>query len=204
MRRRTSGRRRPGTRAATLLLGFGLALVNPFAWDSLAHAAPPPARGADPEPAGPEPHPLMFEVAVGGGAVLPWGAASELGHAFYGSVGAAWGPWRVSVAAGGAAPDSMARATFPAVWVEATWEALGRLGPLSPFVLAGAGVALGDGLSDPRRGEVRWSRGGVQPLVMVGVGVAFRPTPRGLFLAVDGRLFNHTHGGATLSAGARF
>ncbi len=166
--------------------------------------APPESAPSAPE-AAPAPEPAWtLELAVGGGAVLPWAAASELGHAFYGAVGVARGPWRFSLAAGAAAPDSMARATFPVVWAEVAWEVLGRFGPLAPYAIAGAGVALGDGLADPRRGEVRWSRPDAQPLFMLGAGAAFRPRPRGLFVALDLRLFNHTHGGATVSAGVRF
>ncbi len=200
MRRAEGPRTRRAARAIGGLTWLAAVALWAGGWGADAHAAAPGASSA-PDASAP---PVHLELSLGGGAVMPWAAASELGHAFYGSVGVAWGPWRAAVAAGGAAPDSMARATFPAVWAELTWEAIGRLGPVAPYALVGAGVALGDGLSDPRPGEVRWSRGGAQPLFMLGVGATFRPTERGLFLAVDARLFNHTHGGLTLSAGARF
>jgi hypothetical protein len=74
---------------------------------------------------------------------------------------------------------------------------------LSPFVVAGLGLALEDEAPEDGTAFARWSDDGVQFVSMLGVGVSYGPRP-GFFVAADFRLYNLTHGGIVLGAGYGF
>lgn len=146
-----------------------------------------------------------MDVTLTGGTLMAWDAPGEAGNAYALSIGVDWCNFRAALAVAGVLPDSRADGVFEAVWAEGWWTPFGRFFDLvAPYALAGIGVVTADRV-EPTTGPepVRWSADGPKILAMLGLGVAYGGES-GLYLAVDLRAYNHTHGGVTLHAGWRF
>ncbi|PKN54378.1 MAG: hypothetical protein CVU56_26870 [Deltaproteobacteria bacterium HGW-Deltaproteobacteria-14] len=145
-------------------------------------------------------------VSVGGGTLLAWDAPSQIGNAFGGGLFLGVGAFEVGVAGAVIFPDSRVQGDFGAVWAEGRWYPFGRETLWSPWLSVGLGVATDDGL-DPRTidaiAPVRWVTGGPSALALAGVGLRYGETT-GLYLALDVRAYNHTHGGIDLTVGYAF
>lgn len=146
-----------------------------------------------------------LEVTLGGGTLLPWSDGGEVGNTFGAGATLALGDLELGLAGAVVLPDSRIQARFGALWLEARYHLLGRHLALSPFALAGVGLATGDvyarGDLDPE--PPRWTESGPAPLTMLGAGARYGAA-RGLGISLDLRLYNHTHAGINVLVGYRF
>lgn len=150
---------------------------------------------------------LHVELSLSGGTLMEWDAPDEAGNAYGLGVGLSIDQnWRASIHVAGVAPDSRAQGIFEVFWAEGTWLPW-RFHHIAPYLSVGLGVATQDTAPEPRPGEivpVRWSPEGAQFVGMMALGARYGPPDSGLFLAVDLRAYNITHGGVVVSAGWRF
>lgn len=151
-------------------------------------------------------------ISAGGGTILPWEAADEIGTTYGVLAGVElFDQLRILVGAAGVLPDARIQGHFGTFWLEGQYhpfrcwfeEELGV--PLSPYGLLGLGFALPD--TDPATVPgvdwVRWSTEDVSFLMQYGFGVLYGPA-EGFYVAADVRLYNVSHGGFSLQAGVTF
>jgi len=146
-----------------------------------------------------------FDLRIGGGAMLPWSHPDQAGNNFSLAMGATFGAFRVALGTGGVLPDSRAQGLFFNLWLEFEWRFTRSWHRLQPYLVAGLGVAFPDNAEEPRVGDpvpLRWSTSH-EFLGMLGVGIRYGQD-RGLYISLDFRAYNHTHGGFNLSAGYVF
>ncbi len=187
-------------RVAALLVGATLLVLSSAA----------PARAVD----------VRATVGFSGGSLAPWSAMGEVGNAYAFSVGVWLDDFRVLASGGGVLPASRPQGHFGVIWAEAQWHPLRMLfcelgvQGLSPYVLAGLGVATRD---DPPQAipgapvDTRWAHKGPAPIGILGLGLSYGPVIGpgmgplgGLSIGADVRIYNITHGGLTLSIGYTF
>lgn len=159
-------------------------------------------------------------VGFSGGSLAPWDAMGEVGNAYAFSAGVWLDDFRVLASGGGVLPGSRPQGHFGVLWAEAQWHPLRMLfcelglTGLSPYVLAGLGVATRDDPPQALPGapaDVRWSHEGPAPVGIFGLGLSYGPLigPEmgplgGLSVGADVRIYNITHGGLALSVGYTF
>ncbi|MCA9517513.1 MAG: hypothetical protein KC635_21380 [Myxococcales bacterium] len=151
--------------------------------------------------AAPDARALDVTIELGGGSVLEWDAPDQVGNCFGAGVFLGFGDLAVGLAGAAVLPDSRTQGQFGAFWIEGRWAPFHLDIPLSPYALVGFGLATSDDFQP--RGDVlpaaRWVTDGISPLGTAGLGVRFG-APTGLQVALDVRVYNHTHGGVNLIA----
>lgn len=153
---------------------------------------------------------LTFDVQVTGGVVLDFEHLDETGNAFSFSFGVDWYHFRVAVGVAGVLPASNVEGAFELVWVEGLWYPFGGFFDLlTPYIVAGVGVATADSIDSPRPPDsipppaVRWSPRNPRAVGIWGIGVSYGDV-QGLYGSVDFRAYNISHGGLNLGIGYRF
>jgi len=148
-------------------------------------------------------------VRLSNSTVAEWVAPYEAGNAVGLSGTLDIGDFQGCISAGLVLPDSRPDAQFTVFSLEAQWhpfrrsEWANRL-HLSPYVVGGIGVAGEDQPpSDTEVSLVRWVTEGPQFLGQLGLGFTFGAST-GLYVSVDIRAYNHTHGGVLVGAGFRW
>jgi hypothetical protein len=146
-----------------------------------------------------------FDVALTGGVAIPWDGPEHAGNTYGLMVGFDLDMLRLSLGLSGVAPDSRLDGVFETIFVQAQYYVIGFQYGFGPYAVAGIGIATGDRAPPPKAGQdppVRWVPEGPQALGMLGVGCEYGY--RGLFVGLDFRAYNWTHGGFNLTAGYRF
>lgn len=175
-----------------------LALLTAVLWAPAGHAAAPD----DGVELGVGDVRYGFELAIGGGSVIAWGASDETGNAFGGFALVDVDSFAFGLGAAAVMPDSRLQGEFGAYWVEGRWSFLGRDTMLAPYVVVGVGFATNDEFTGGDFVPARWStRDGF--IALGGAGVRFGGRT-GMFLDADVRAWNQTHLGISLGAGYRF
>ncbi|MEE2780377.1 MAG: hypothetical protein VYE15_07630 [Myxococcota bacterium] len=151
-------------------------------------------------------------VAVGarasGGTAAEWVAPYEAGNLMGLTVTLDVGHFQGGMSAGLVLPDSRRDGQFQAFGLEVQWHPfrdfdLTKRLLLSPYVLAGVGLTAGDPPEDaPNPPAVRWVGEAPQFLGQLGLGLTFG-APTGLYVSLDVRALNHTHGAVVMGAGFR-
>jgi hypothetical protein len=145
------------------------------------------------------------DMVVTGGVILPWAAPDEAGNNFAASLAIQWSFLKIGVTYSGVLPDSRAQGLFSTMSLESQFFITRPYHRFQPYALVGIGVAFPDDADQVSIGEsnpLRWSTA-YEFVGTLGVGVRYG-RPRGLYMALDLRAYNHTHGGFNLSAGMRF
>ena len=163
---------------------------------ALLVASPKVARGVD------------VGARLSGGTAAEWVAPYEAGNLVGFTATVNVGDFQGGMSAGLVLPDSRQEGEFKTFGLEAQWhpfrgaEWVHRL-YLSPYLLAGVGLTAGDEPSeDLILPVVRWVSEKPQFLGQLGVGLTFG-APTGLYVSLDLRALNHTHGAVVFGAGFR-
>ena len=149
-----------------------------------------------------------FGARLSGGTAAAWERPYEAGNLVGATLTLDVGDLQGGLSAGLVLPDSRADGQFNAFGLEGQWHPFRRSDwasrlHLSPYLVAGIGLVDADAPpADPVVPVVRWVTQGPQFLGQLGVGLAFG-APNGLYLSLDFRAYNHTHGGLVISAGFR-
>ncbi|MCC6625477.1 MAG: hypothetical protein IT385_29830 [Deltaproteobacteria bacterium] len=173
-------------------MGPRRALIGPLAALALGHAAPAAAWD------------FKIDVLVGGGTVVDYGAASEVGNAFGATALIGAGDFAGGIGLARVLPDSRTQGQFSVWWLEGRWYALGRAALIQPYACVGFGSATDDDFVPGSLAfePAQWStEAGF--LAMLGGGVRYG-AERGIFLAADVRAWNLGHLGISLNAGVTF
>lgn len=144
---------------------------------------------------------LDVTLELGGGSIMAWDAPDQVGNAFGGGVFISFGALSLGLAGATVLPDSRTQGQFGAFWIEGRWAPFQLDLPLTPYAILGVGLATSDGFQ-PRADllpPARWVTGGISALGTAGLGVRFG-APTGLQVALDLRVYNHTHGGVNVVA----
>jgi hypothetical protein len=173
---------------------------------ALVVGAVAPAHAEDAAVVGEPELDLGFHVEIGGGSVLKWDAFDETGNSFGGLLLLKLADFEVGLGASVVLPDSRTQADFAMLWVEGRYHILGRptaLG-LSPYVLAGLGMSLGDDFDILPSGFIpaRWSRD-TNVALHLGAGLRWGAS-EGMYVSAEARAVNHTHLGLQLLVGYAF
>jgi len=151
-------------------------------------------------------------IGAHGATFLPFEAGGQTGNGYGVSGGINVHDFRVMAGLAGVLPGARSAGRFTVVWAEAQWhpfhETFAEMDLLlSPYAVAGLGVAMPDDFADAPElapdGTIRWVPNETQVMSIAGLGLAVGEF-NGFFVAVDMRLYNVAYGGFVVTAGYCF